>query len=49
MNMLGYGNDLHSMSGGRATFTMQLDHYAEAPPNLTDDDPPFRPAIGMRA
>jgi elongation factor G len=49
MNTLGYGNDLHSMSGGRATFTMQLDHYAEAPPNLTDDDPPFRPAIGMRA
>jgi elongation factor G len=49
MHMFGYANDLRSMSGGRATFTMQFDHYAVAPPNLTDDDPPFPPAIGMRA
>jgi elongation factor G len=49
MNMFGYMNDLRSMSQGRASFTMQLDHYAEAPPNLTDGDPPFRPAIGIRA
>jgi elongation factor G len=49
MNMFGYANDLRSMSQGRSTFTMQLDHYAEASPNLTDNDPPFRPAIGMRA
>jgi translation elongation factor EF-G len=46
MNMFGYVNNLHSMSQGRATFTMQFDHYAEATP--PDDDPPFRPAIGMR-
>ena len=48
MNMFGYVNNLRSMSQGRATFTMQFDHYAEAPPNR-DDPPPFRPAIGMRA
>ena len=47
MNMFGYVNNLRSMSQGRATFTMQFDHYAEAPPN-NDDDPSFRSAIGMR-
>jgi elongation factor G len=47
MNMFGYVNNLRSMSQGRATFTMQFDHYAEA--KLPDDEPPFRPAIGMRA
>jgi len=47
MNMFGYVNDLRSMSRGRATFTMQFDHYAEAPP--ANEPPPFRPAIGMRA
>ena len=46
MNMFGYVNNLRSMSQGRATFTMQFDHYAEAP--RPDDDPPFQPAIGMR-
>jgi elongation factor G len=49
MNMFGYANNLRSMSLGRATFTMQFDHYAEAPPNIGSDPPPFRPAIGMRA
>jgi elongation factor G len=48
MNMFGYVNNLRSMSLGRATFTMQFDHYAIAPPNV-DGDPPFPPAIGMRA
>jgi elongation factor G len=47
MNMFGYVNNLRSMSQGRAAFTMQFDHYAPAP--LPEDDPPFRPAIGMRA
>jgi elongation factor G len=32
MNMFGYVNNLRSTSQGRATFTMQFDHYAEAPP-----------------
>jgi translation elongation factor EF-G len=46
--MFGYVKDLRSMSHSRATFTMRFDHYAVAPPNYTDD-PPFPPAIGMRA
>ena len=46
-NMFGYVNSLRSISRGRAAFTMQFDHYAPAP--LPEDDPPFRPAIGMRA
>jgi elongation factor G len=47
MNMFGYVNSLRSMTQGRATFTMQFEHYAPVP--LPDDEPPFPPAIGMRA
>lgn len=47
MTMLGYANSLPEMSKGRATFTMQFDHYAPVP--TPEDHPPFRPAIGMRA
>jgi elongation factor G len=47
-NMFGYADALRSLSQGRATFTMQFDHYAPAPPFVPEDDPPFRPAIGMR-
>src|ERR1700692_3934370 len=46
-NMFSYVHNLRSMSQGRATFTIQFDHYA-AVPLPPDDDPPFRPAIGMR-
>jgi elongation factor G len=49
MNMFGYEESLRRMSGGRASFIMQFERYAPAPPNLPHDDPPFRPAIGMRA
>ncbi|SHN78979.1 translation elongation factor EF-G [Bradyrhizobium erythrophlei] len=50
MNMFGYASPLRENSSGRATFTMRFDHYAEAPPNVSGpDDPPFGPAIGMRA
>jgi elongation factor G len=48
MNMFGYVNNLRAISRGRASFTMQFDHYAEAYPNSPPNDPPFRPAIGMR-
>jgi len=48
MNMFGYVNSLRPTSRGRASFSMQLDHYAEAPPN-NGGDPPFGPAVGMRA
>jgi elongation factor G len=34
-NMFGYVNTLRSMSQGRATFTMQFDHYAETPANVS--------------
>ena len=30
-NMFGYVNNLRSMSQGRATFTMQFDHYEQVP------------------
>jgi elongation factor G len=46
-NMFGYAESLRAMSQRRATFTMRFDHYAPAP--LPDDDPPFGPAVGMRA
>jgi elongation factor G len=49
MNMFGYAEALRSLSEGRATFTMQFDRYAPAPPFAPSDDPPFRPATGMRA
>jgi elongation factor G len=49
MNLFDYASPLREKSNGRGTFTMRFDHYATAPPNVTsDDDPPFRPAIGMR-
>jgi elongation factor G len=35
MNMFGYVNNLRSMSQGRATFTMQFNHYAELPANVS--------------
>jgi len=49
MRMFGYVKSLRSISQGRATFTMQFAHYAEAPPSNDNGGPPFRPAIGMRA
>ena len=36
-NMFSYVNNLRSMSQGRATFTMQFDHYAEAPRNVSEE------------
>ena len=34
--MFGYATALRSMSQGRATFTMEFDHYAEAPNNIAE-------------
>ncbi|WP_440221695.1 elongation factor G [Dokdonella sp. MW10] len=34
--MFGYATSLRSMSQGRATFTMEFDHYAEAPTSIAD-------------
>jgi elongation factor G len=36
-NMFGYVNTLRSMTQGRATFTMQFDHYAEVPKAVADE------------
>jgi elongation factor G len=48
-NMFGYQQALDAISGGRARFRMELDHYEPVPPPNNDDDPTFRPAMGMRA
>jgi elongation factor G len=36
-NMFGYVNTLRSMSQGRATFTMQFDHYEQVPRNVAEE------------
>jgi elongation factor G len=34
--MLRYGNDLRSMTGGRGIYTMEFSHYEQVPAHLTD-------------
>ena len=36
-SMFGYATDLRSRTKGRATYSMELDHYAEVPTSLRDD------------
>ena len=36
-NMFSYVSNLRSMSQGRATFTMQFDHYAEVPKGVAEE------------
>ena len=36
-NMFGYVNNLRSMSQGRATFTMQFDHYEQVPQHVAEE------------
>ncbi|WP_291323644.1 elongation factor G [Desulfonatronospira sp.] len=36
-NMFGYATDLRSNSQGRATYTMQFDHYEKVPAGLADE------------
>jgi elongation factor G len=47
VTMFGYVDSLRAMPQGRAAFTMQFDRHA--PAVLPDGDPPFRPAMAMRA
>jgi elongation factor G len=35
--MFGYATDLRSLTQGRATFSMLLDHYAQVPRNIQED------------
>jgi elongation factor G len=34
--MLRYGNDLRSMTGGRGNYAMEFSHYEQVPPHLAD-------------
>jgi elongation factor G len=34
--MFGYSTSLRSLTQGRATFTMEFKHYAEAPANVAE-------------
>ena len=34
--MFGYSTTLRSLTQGRATYTMEFDHYAEAPRNVAE-------------
>jgi elongation factor G len=34
--MFGYATTIRSLTQGRATFTMEFDHYAEAPNNVAE-------------
>ncbi|MCP5382572.1 MAG: elongation factor G [Kordiimonadaceae bacterium] len=36
-NMFGYVNQLRSFTKGRATYSMQFDHYAEVPQNVAEE------------
>ena len=36
-NMFGYVNNLRSFSQGRASYTMQFDHYEQVPPNVAEE------------
>jgi elongation factor G len=35
--MFGYATDLRSQTQGRATYTMEFDHYAEAPASVSEE------------
>jgi elongation factor G len=35
--MFGYATDLRSRTQGRATFTMQFDHYEQVPGNIAEE------------
>jgi len=35
--MFGYATELRSMTQGRASYTMEFDHYAEVPANVTEE------------
>jgi elongation factor G len=36
-NMFGYVNQLRSLTQGRATFTMEFDHYEQVPHTVSEE------------
>jgi elongation factor G len=36
-NLFGYATDLRSLTQGRATYTMQFDHYSEVPASIAEE------------
>jgi elongation factor G len=44
-SLFGYASALRELTHGSANCAMQFDHYATG---SAPDNPPFRPAIGMR-
>jgi len=36
-NMFGYATELRSMTQGRASYSMEFDHYQPLPQNLVDE------------
>ena len=47
-NLFGHPASLRRIAGDRARVTRQFESYSPVP-RRADDDPPFRPAVGMRA
>jgi len=35
--MFGYATDLRSMTQGRASYSMEMDHYDKVPNNISDE------------
>jgi elongation factor G len=35
--MFGYSTDLRSATQGRATYSMEFDHYSEVPKNVSEE------------
>jgi len=46
--MFGYATSLRSMTQGRASYTMEFDHYEEVPGNIAEEIKAKRGTIELR-